>query len=102
MPRRFFGTRGSLRDTGLVVTNPHLTARANALDTTPEMFRTVLAESGRGALVRRWCPPLTNSRLHSRLRWSGVISAMGGVDHNSEDGVICRPFSGFQIVPLSP
>jgi hypothetical protein len=30
----------------------HLTALANALDKTPAMLRTVLAESGRGAFVR--------------------------------------------------
>jgi hypothetical protein len=50
MLRRFFGTGGSLRDTGLALTIPHFSARVNALDSTPAMFRTVLAESGRGSL----------------------------------------------------
>src|SRR5690242_1717527 len=68
MPRRFFGTGGSLRDTGLFATSPHLTARANALDTTPAMFRTVLAERWRDALVRRSCPPLHGETTRHEYR----------------------------------
>src|SRR5579862_7316220 len=53
IPLRFFGTGGSLPDTGFIVTSPHLIAREKALDSTPAMFRTVFAESGRGAFVFR-------------------------------------------------
>ncbi len=51
------GVGGSLAGTGFVATSPHLTARVYALESIPEMFRTVLADSGRAAFVRRWCPP---------------------------------------------
>lgn len=60
--------------TGLAETKPHRIARANALETTPATFRTVLALSGRGFLSFRVCPPDFSNRDHSRLRWSGVIS----------------------------
>src|SRR5437868_4507704 len=53
MPSCFFGTGGSLFETGLLLTNPHLIARRKALDTTPAMLRTVFADSGRGVLSRR-------------------------------------------------
>ena len=53
MPFRFFGTGGSLADTGFSLTRPHLIAFANAMDTTPAMLRTVFADKGRAALVRR-------------------------------------------------
>lgn len=46
---------------------PHLTARANALDTTPAMFRTVLAESGRGDFVHRWCPLTGDSDTNDHI-----------------------------------
>ena len=65
MPFRFLGTGGSLAETGFVFTSPHLI---------PATFRTVLAERGRDAFVRRWWPPLSCSLFHSRLRCSGVIS----------------------------
>ena len=52
MPLRFFGTGGSLAETGLVATSPHLIARAKALDTTPAMLRTVFADTGQNLLLR--------------------------------------------------
>src|ERR1700730_17929550 len=53
MPRCFFSLGGSLLVTGLVVANPHLMARLNALETTPAIFRTVFALSCPGELVLR-------------------------------------------------
>jgi hypothetical protein len=56
MPRRFFGTGGSLCDTGLLVISLHFTARANALDATPAMLRTVFGRArGLGALLLACC-----------------------------------------------
>lgn len=65
VPSCFFGIGGSLFGTGLTPTNPHLTARKNALDTTPAMLRTLFADSGRGVLSQRVRPPLSSSRFHS-------------------------------------
>jgi len=56
-PSLFLGAGGSLFVTGLVSTNPHLRARRNALDRTPAVLRTVLADSARGVLSLRVCPP---------------------------------------------
>ena len=53
MPFRIFGFGGSLADTGFAVTRPHLIALANAMETTPAMLRTVFADRGRAAFVRR-------------------------------------------------
>jgi hypothetical protein len=77
IPSCFFGIGGSLLETGLVATSPHLIARAKALDTTPAVFRTVFADSGRGVLSRTVWPPCLSKRLHSRLRCSGVMSTEG-------------------------
>jgi hypothetical protein len=60
--------------TGFVLTKPHRMARANALETTPAMLRTVFGLMGRGVLSFRVCPPHFSSRDHSRLRWRGVMS----------------------------
>ena len=43
-PLCFLGTGGSLRVTGFVATSPHLSARANALETRPATCLTVLAQ----------------------------------------------------------
>ncbi len=68
-PLRFFGTGGSLRVTGFLATNPHLSARAKALETRPATCLTVLALSGRACFVflaitcgRR--PPSTSATAH--------------------------------------
>jgi len=53
IPFRFLGTGAPLPETGFVVTSPHLIALANALETMPATFRTVLAERGRDTFVRR-------------------------------------------------
>ena len=53
IPLRFFGTGGSLAETGFALSKPHLIAREKALDRTPAMLRTVLAERGRGSFVPR-------------------------------------------------
>src|ERR1700693_891902 len=83
MPRCFFTFGGSLLVTGLVVANPHLMARLNALETTPAIFRTVFALSGRGNLVLRvWAPDFSNL-AHSRVRCSGVISVSGFAHRSS-------------------
>ena len=76
MPIRFFTLGRSLWVTGLLVTSPHLMARTNAEDTTPAMFLTVFGFIARGALLLRVWPPHFSNRAHSRLRWSGAISAM--------------------------
>ena len=57
IPWCFFGTGGSLFDTGFAATSPHLTARWNALDTTFAMLRTLFPDNGRGVLSRRVWPP---------------------------------------------
>jgi hypothetical protein len=63
IPLCFFGIGGSLFDTGLTPTSPHLTARWNALDTTPAMLRTLFAERGRWVLCPRVWPPFWRSRF---------------------------------------
>jgi hypothetical protein len=68
---------------------PQRIARANALETTPAMFRTVFAERGRGALERRWCPPLSSSRFHSRSKCSGVISLIGRASNSGSMHAAC-------------
>src|ERR1035441_6763045 len=61
---RCFLTRGSsLLVTGFVDINPHRIARANALETTPAIQQTVLADRGRSSFVpRRWPPVLRRDR----------------------------------------
>ena len=76
----FFTRGGSLFVTGLAEINPHRIARMNALETTPAIFRTVFALMGRWLLCLRAWPPHCSSRVHSRLRWSGVISPIGMVN----------------------
>ena len=53
IPLCFLGTGGSLRVTGLLVTSPHFSARANVLETRPATCRTVFALRGRACFVRR-------------------------------------------------
>src|SRR5687767_14849170 len=76
VPLRRFGTGGSLGATGFADTRPHLIARANALETTLAMLRTVFADNGRGSLDFRKCPPDSSSRLHSFARCKGLISVI--------------------------
>ena len=89
MPRCFFTLGGSLLVTGLVVANPHLMARLNALETTPAIFLTVFPLSGRGALVLRVWPPDFSNLAHSRVRCSGVISPSGFANSYGEMYAAC-------------